>query len=133
MPPDSVAPNYDPWIRRARLDHVVDGDTYVMLIDLGYNTYGHHSIRLMDVNAPELFSGPPETRQRGKSARDFAQAWFNTHVSHARKDAPNWPFIVRSEKDTQTFARYVAEIHCQLGHSLAQALIDAGHAVAAPR
>lgn len=121
-------PAFDPWIRRARLERVVDGDTAIMLVDLGYNVRGQHSIRFMGVDAPEKFSGPPEERDRGRQATRFVEEWFSTHQFHMAGNV-GWPFIIRSEKDHQTFGRYIGDIYCQQGHSLAQALVEAGQAV----
>lgn len=117
----------DPWIRRARLERIVDGDTFWLTIDLGYATYARHSIRLLGVDTPEIFSGPPETRELGHAARDFAAAWFADHAGHT--DDPDWPIVLRSEKDKTTFGRYVADVRCRRGHLLARALLEAGHAV----
>lgn len=125
---DALDAPFDPWIRRAHVERVIDGDTAIMLVDLGYNVRGQHSIRFMGVDAPEKFSGSPDTRARGEAARLFVVEWFNVHELHAPRDTAEWPFIVRSEKDHQTFGRYIAEIHCQQGHSLAADLVAAGHA-----
>jgi endonuclease YncB( thermonuclease family) len=118
----------DPWLRRARLERVIDGDTYYMLIDLGYSTYGRHSIRLLGVDAPELFSGVPAEREKGREAREFAAAWFAEHSTHTPVGQEDWPFIVRTEKDHTSFNRYVADIYCWEGHHLAQALLWSNHA-----
>lgn len=117
----------DPWIRRADLERVVDGDTYWMVLDLGYATYARHSIRLLGVDTPEIFSGAPEERARGQAAREFVIAWFLEHETHT-EDA-DWPFTVKSEKDKTTFGRYLGDVKCRHGHRLAQALVDAGHVV----
>ena len=45
------------WEYRAVIDRIVDGDTLYAYIDQGLNNYAYESIRLQDVNAPELFSG----------------------------------------------------------------------------
>lgn len=118
----------DPWIRRARVQRITDGDTVVLLCDLGFATHGLHPIRLLGVDAPELFSGTTEERALGAAARDFVVAWCAAHAAHAG-DEPDWPLVVRTEKDKMTFNRYVGDVRCRQGHRLADDLVAAGHAV----
>ena len=122
----------DPFVRRARLVRVVDGDTQIFDLDLGYACTARHSIRLLGVDCPEMFSGPEDERVRGRAARDFAVWWFEAHAIHAALAEEDWPFVVRSEKDTTTFGRYLGEIRGRAGHGLAEALVAGGHAKEAP-
>ena len=39
---------------KAKVARVIDGDTVVLEIDLGFKIYHHMSCRLLNVNAPEL-------------------------------------------------------------------------------
>jgi micrococcal nuclease len=70
--PESLNVPYGPY--RAVIERVVDGDTVHVMVSLGLDEYAYRMIRIKDAFAPELFSGPPEERERGKAARDFLAA-----------------------------------------------------------
>jgi len=106
------------WTYRARLNRVVDGDTYIMLIDLGFRTYGFHAIRLAGVNAPELRT------EEGDLAKVWATEWFWEH-SHLVDAEEGWPFILLTEKLKTTFNRYIGTITCSQGHDLSTAVKEA--------
>jgi endonuclease YncB( thermonuclease family) len=67
--PESLSVVYGPY--RAVVERVVDGDTVHVMVSLGVDEYAYRMIRIRGVNAPEVFSGPPEERELGKAARDF--------------------------------------------------------------
>ncbi len=52
---------------RARVLRVVDGDTYDLMIDLGFETFIQKRIRLYGVNTPEIKG---DDKERGLQARD---------------------------------------------------------------
>jgi endonuclease YncB( thermonuclease family) len=111
------------WWRRARLISVTDGDTVRLELDLGYRVYTEQSIRIAGVNAPELRQTP-----EGAQAAAWAAQWFMAHGVHGPM---RWPFLLHSERDGQSFSRYVGAIFCGQGHSLGDDLIAAGHGVRA--
>lgn len=100
------------YIYKATCTRVVDGDTYVIRADLGFRVSFEFHARLHGVNAPELST--PE----GKAAKAYAMTLL----------PPSEPLIVQSYKDEQTFARWVVDIWTADGRSLADALVQAGHA-----
>jgi endonuclease YncB( thermonuclease family) len=55
---------------RAVCRHVVDGDTFDALVDLGFNQYGYATIRLRGVDTPETRTSDAAEKQRGFAARD---------------------------------------------------------------
>jgi endonuclease YncB( thermonuclease family) len=88
----------------ASVERVIDGDTVRMLVDHGMYLRSSQSIRLIDVHAPELGdAGGPE-------ARDFVNAWVAVHL---HDPAAPWPFHLVTEKDKQTFNRYIGVISCK--------------------
>jgi endonuclease YncB( thermonuclease family) len=96
----------------------VDGYTVHVMASLGMDEYAYRMIRIKDAFAPELFSGPPEERERGKAARDFLAGLL----------AQGTKCRLTTERDTTTFGRYVASIELEGGRDVATALIEAGHA-----
>ena len=97
---------------------MVDGDTVHMMVSLGVDEYAYRMVRIRDVNAPEVFSGPPEERERGKAARDF--------LTRLLPQGTNCRLT--TQRDTTTFGRYVADIELEDGSDVATALVEAGHA-----
>jgi hypothetical protein len=74
--PESLSVAYGPY-------RAVDGDTVHVMVSLGVDEYAYRMVRIRDVNAPEVFSDPPEERERGKAARDF--------LAHSRNSSRREP------------------------------------------
>lgn len=90
---------------QSKVERVVDGDTVRMTIDHGMFIRSSQSIRLLGVLAPEL--GKPG----GTDARAFVIGWFSNHSHHSHHG--EWAFLVVTQKDKQTFNRYVGVVICQ--------------------
>lgn len=118
--PESLDVPYGPY--RAVVERVVDGDTVHVIASLGMDEYAYRMIRIQGAFAPELFSGPPEQRERGKAARDFLVSLVS----------PGTKCRLTTQRDTTTFGRYVASIELEDGTDVATALIEAGHATPQP-
>lgn len=96
----------------------IDGDTCDVFVDLGLNKYGYETIRLRDVDAPEI--NRLATRDAGMAAKAFVEEL-----------APQGtPVVIETIKDVTTFGRYVADIMLPDGRDLGAELVNAGHAVA---
>jgi endonuclease YncB( thermonuclease family) len=59
---------------RGYCHHVVDGDTFDVLIDLGLGKYAYDTIRLYGIDTPEINSGAPDERARGQLARQLTSS-----------------------------------------------------------
>lgn len=108
----------DLWTYRASLVRVVDGDTVVMRLDLGFRTSCEQSLRLVGVNAPELFSGT--NREVGATAKADCERWL---WEHQHQDIV-WPYVVQTVKDRQTFGRYLGTVYDLDGDCLNEWLIS---------
>ncbi len=109
------------WTYGCRLVRVIDGDTVVMDIDNGFRNREQHAIRLVDVNAPEMFSG--DDREHGKRIRQMVIEWFDRQPV-----TQTFPFIIQTLADRQTFNRYIGTIWSRdTGESLNQFLVDEGY------
>jgi len=81
----------------ATLVRVIDGDTAVLVIDLGFNVSTTQHVRFLGYNAPELHGKNASRAQAAKAELENLLA--------GRK------LIVKTSKDfIQTFARYLAEV-----------------------
>jgi len=93
---------------------VIDGDTFVLDIDVGFNLHHHATVRLRGWNCPEVNTA------EGNMAAGFADTVLRDR-----------PLIVETYKDRQTFARWVADVYVggsYLGVHLGRILEQAGHA-----
>ncbi len=64
---ESLRTTSDLYTYRAYLDYVIDGDTIVLYVDLGFNTYSRQKLRLRGIDTPEL-----KTRE-GEKAKTFVE------------------------------------------------------------
>lgn len=103
----------------ASLVRVVDGDTVVLEIDLGFNIRHRAHVRLFGVNTPELRA---PTKSAGLDAKMFAATWF--------WGAP--PLYIESNRydEREKYGRILATIfRADDPVSLNDALLSAGLAV----
>lgn len=110
------------WHYRADVERVIDGDTLIVRIDLGFSTFSEATIRVEGINAPELST--PEGVTARNAAVDFFSSlkgeWpLRVHTSRVRGDA----------HETQSFARYVAVVETADGVNFGGWMLDAKHAV----
>lgn len=91
---------------RASLIRVVNGDSIVILADVGYGARVEEEVRLLNVSAPEHY------QPGGLESRDFTAAWFK-QCSPTRR----WPLHVITVPNTtlepiekRSFVRYLATV-----------------------
>lgn len=98
---------------RATIVRVVDGDTVVAMIDLGFNTYQKVKLRLMGVDTPEIVGAD-------RAAGLAMKHWLEVVVG-------NQPVIIETHKDrSDKYGRYLAVIWLD-GKSVNADLIAKGH------
>lgn len=86
---------------RGVVHHVVDGDTFDVIIDLGFRDFAYQTIRLRGVDAPEIYhpSNPAELALGQKAAAIAISTLLDQ------------PVILLTEKDKETFGRFIAEVY----------------------
>lgn len=98
---------------RAKVRRVIDGDTYILDIDLGFRIYAAINIRVHNYDAPEMV-GPD--RARGLAAKAAAEALLLAR-----------DIMIESYKDARSFERWVADVYVG-GELIADVLTKEGHA-----
>lgn len=94
---------------------VIDGDTIVVDIDLGFHVHTVQTLRLLGINTPEL-RGP--NKEAGKAAKQRLEECLLAG-----------PLTVQTVKDrTGKYGRYLATIYAD-GIDLNELLVAEGHAV----
>ena len=88
---------------KAHLIRVIDGDTVVMQLDLGFNTFSKQILRLVGIDAPEKRGRDltPEQRQEGLDSAGFLNNLLGSYRG----------LIVKTENDkTGKYGRFLATI-----------------------
>lgn len=122
---DPLDPAFDPYKYRAKLTHIVDGDTYDFEVDLGFRTTKEIRVRPLDVDTAETWfvSHDSEEYERGVIHTEFVEEWFE----EAREEYDGkWPFVVDTKKDeTGKYGRWLAYIYRKSdGEEVTEALIE---------
>ncbi len=110
----------------ARLVRVIDGDTFVVRLDLGMSVYADHTIRLHGIDAPERSDD-----DRWADAR-FRAGALMTFVGSKITD---WPLLVSTSQTPagtdmrEKYGRLLARITLADGRDLATVLLQEGHAL----
>ena len=86
---------------KAKITSVVDGDTFDMDIDLGFNIHIHERVRLLDIDTPEKFG---EEKELGLIVKRYAENVFLGEE-----------VVIKSEKadvaaDTDSFGRWLVRV-----------------------
>jgi micrococcal nuclease len=93
-----------PYEYHAKVTQVVDGDTIVVDIDLGFNVVlANQSVRLLGVDTPESRTSDKIEKVFGLASKDYAKEF----VENCKKEV-----IIRTHKsdDSEKFGRLLAEI-----------------------
>ena len=102
------------YVYSAVCDRVIDADTFILEIDVGFHMTVTVPVRLRGIDAPELRT--PE----GKAAK----AWLEAYLVGKQ-------ILVETYKDQQTFARWLGDVYVG-GQSLVTLLREAGHEKVVP-
>lgn len=86
---------------KAVITNVVDGDTFDMDIDLGFNIHIHERVRLLDIDTPEKFGAEKDL---GLIVTEYASNQFSQEK-----------VVIRSEKadvaaNTDSFGRWLVRV-----------------------
>ena len=90
---------FDEYLRRARLERVIDGDTVDLIIDLGWDLNIAERCRLLDIDTPEV-RGPE--REDGRRYREFVEQWFE-------KNSGFWVRSINYKRGK--YGRTIAEVY----------------------
>ena len=96
---------------------VIDGDTMVVSIDLGFNLALTQTIRIKGIDAPETRTTAVKEKARGLAAKAFAEAWLQgKHL------------LIKTTRDDK-YGRMLGDFICiETGAPFAEAMLIANHA-----
>lgn len=85
---------------RAALVRVIDGDTLVVVLDLGFDVKLKQTLRLAGINTPELHAADATARAKAKAARERLASLVGTG-----------DLTIRTVKDArEKYGRYLAHV-----------------------
>ena len=113
--PADIHPGFGPY--PAIVKHIVDGDTFDILIDAGLQEYPYVTVRLLGVDTPE--TNRLATREAGREAKVYVEEVMPVGS----------PICVDTEPDPDSFGRFLVNVTLPNGDDLGLLLLDAGHAV----
>ena len=106
----------DEYVRKAYISRVIDGDTVVAQVDLGFNMKYGIKIRVSNLDTPETFRPRcDEEREHGRQATLRAKTLLLGEDVH-----------ISSEKDPGLYGRYTASIELQDGRDYAETMKSEG-------
>ena len=94
---------------KAMITNVVDGDTFDMDIDLGFNIHIHERVRLLGIDTPEKFG---KEKELGLAVKQYAvDCFLNEEV------------VIKSEKadaaaETDSFGRWLVRVTLDDGRDI---------------
>ena len=118
-PAHFIQPVYRGWCH-----DVIDGDTVILELDIGFNEYRWVSCRLFNLNAPEIYRPTTPLEQHAAIAA-------KTRLQQLVQEKP---VLVVTYKDKDKYGRYLASLFYyaqdiqKLWHSVEDQLVREGHA-----
>jgi micrococcal nuclease len=102
------------YVYKARIDRVIDGDTFDVTVDLGFQITTYQRLRLADVDTPEM-KGPE--REEGSRVKEYVKGLIEGKT-----------VTIQSFK-LGKFGRYTAEVFLDGDEKLSEHLLARGMAV----
>ena len=105
---------------RCKLLRVVDGDTIECDVDLGFYTWRKVTLRLADIDAPEI---------RTKDLQEKAEGYKAAQILELKllDENPQGIFYIKS-KGIDSFGRSIATIYTESGDDINMYLLETGNA-----
>jgi len=109
---------FNVYLYNAEVKKIIDGDTFDIIIDLGFDTLRKGRVRLYGVNTPESRTTNLEEKKMGLAAKEFTDQWI-TAAGHKIKIET---ILDKNEK----YGRILARVWNETGESLNEAIVKSG-------
>ena len=108
---------------KAKVERVVDGDTFDVVIDLGFKITTNQRIRMAKINTPETYNVK-------KDSEEYQKGMLSKQFMEHRLAANNFDIELETEKVTEKYGRYIGTIWlADSAISLNDELVEKGLAV----
>jgi micrococcal nuclease len=102
----------------AEVKKVIDGDTFDIIIDLGFDTFRKGRVRLFGVNTPESRTRNLEEKKMGLAAKEFSDQWLT---------AANYKVKIETILDkNEKYGRILARVWNESGQCLNTDIVASG-------
>ena len=108
----------NPWIYNAEVKKIVDGDTFDIIIDLGFDTFKKGRVRLYGVNTPESRTKDLAEKQMGLAAKEFTDQWIQKSNNKIKVET----ILDKNEK----YGRILARVWNEAGECLNTDIVNSG-------
>jgi micrococcal nuclease len=114
-----MSDQFNVYLYNAEVVKVVDGDTFKINIDLGFEVHlGPKSVRLYGVNTPESRTANLEEKKMGLAAKEFTDQWIKKASSKIKIET----ILDKNEK----YGRILARVWNEAGACLNTDIVSAG-------
>lgn len=93
----------DTYRFRCSIEHIVDGDTYDVKMELFFGLHYRERIRLRNLDTNEIYGVGKDTEeyQKGKHQMEWARNWLE------ERDEGEFPFMLITTENTGKYGRYI--------------------------
>jgi micrococcal nuclease len=109
---------FNVYLYNAEVKKIVDGDTFDILIDLGFDTFRKGRVRLYGINTPESRTSNLEEKKMGLAAKEFTDQWITAAGSKIKIET----ILDKNEK----YGRILARVWNEAGACLNTDIVAAG-------
>ena len=88
---------------KAKVEKVVDGDTFDVVIDLGFKITTNQRIRMSGINTPETYNVK-------KDSEEYQKGMASKMYMEQRLAANNYEIELETEKTTEKYGRYLGRV-----------------------
>jgi len=88
---------------KAKVEKVVDGDTFDVVIDLGFKMTTNQRIRMAGINTPETYNVK-------KDSEEYQKGMVSKQFMEQRLAANNYEIELETEKTTEKYGRYLGKV-----------------------
>ena len=88
---------------KAKVEKVVDGDTFDVIIDLGFKMTTNQRIRMSGINTPETYNVK-------KDSEEYQKGMASKLYMEQRLAANNYEIELVTEKTTEKYGRYLGTV-----------------------
>jgi len=89
---------------KAKVEKVVDGDTFDVVIDLGFKMTTNQRIRMAKINTPETYNVK-------KDSEEYKRGLASKQYMEHRLAMNNYEIELETEKTTEKYGRYIGTVH----------------------
>lgn len=102
------------YVYDAEIDHIVDGDTFDVTIDLGFGILNTMRVRLMDINTAEIYGTDKESDEyhEGMRHKNYVKAFVQR--GRERYTGTGYPFVLYSDEyERGKYGRTIGAIYAK--------------------